>query len=72
MPLRTDDEGLPEDPIFSNYSSSLWKSHSERRDRGAGGRVPLPPKEQAASSVEAALPPTVAVVAAQTSAKSEV
>jgi hypothetical protein len=72
MPLRTDDEGMPEDPIFSNYSSSLWKSHSERRGRGAGGRVPPPPKEKAASSVEAALPPTAAAVTVQPSAKSEI
>jgi hypothetical protein len=72
MPLRTDDEGLPQDPVFSNYSSSLWKSHSERRGKGAGGRVPPAPKEQAASSVEAALPPKVAVVIAQPTAKSEI
>jgi hypothetical protein len=74
MPLRTDDEGLPEDPVFSNYSSSLWKSHSERRGKGAGGSVPVQPpsKEQAASSVEAALPPTAAAVTALPSAKSEV
>jgi hypothetical protein len=74
MPLRTDDEGLPEDPVFSNYSSSLWKSHSERRVRAAGVRVPVEPtpKVRAASSVEAALPPKVAVVTALPSAKSEI
>jgi hypothetical protein len=73
MPLRIDDEGLPEDPVFSNYSSSLWKSHSERRGRTAGGRAPAEnlPKVKAASSVEPALPPSAAAVTAQPSAKSE-
>jgi hypothetical protein len=74
MPLRTDDEGLPEDPVFSNYSGSLWKSHSERRGRAAGGNVPVEPlpKEQAESLVKAALPPTVAGITAKPSAKSEI
>ena len=26
-----DDCGLPENPIFSNYSKHLWKGHSENR-----------------------------------------
>jgi hypothetical protein len=26
-----DDCGLPEDPIFSNYSKYLWKGHSQNK-----------------------------------------
>jgi hypothetical protein len=73
MPKRSDDEGLPEDPVFSNYSSSLWKSHSERRGKVDGGKLPVEPplREQDAKSVEAAKPLTVAAGTALPSAKSE-
>ena len=27
------DTGLPENPIYSNYSNHLWKSHAGRRAR---------------------------------------
>lgn len=35
-----DDCGLPENPIFSNYSKYLWKGHSENRRIRKNGRSP--------------------------------
>ena len=35
-----DDCGLPEDPIFSNYSKYLWKGHSENPRIRKNARLP--------------------------------
>jgi hypothetical protein len=37
---ENDDCGLPEDPVFSNYSKYLWKGHSENSRIRKNARLP--------------------------------